>query len=325
LGNSHNGVDHRFGHSEAPVEEETIEDIKMKEILDLLRDVVINPILNRKKDQLAFIETQLKDGTDLDPQTYKRLKSVKEKLLLEIGAHTTGSSELIRQMLAISEYIVEGGVEWRILNHARPHLAPGKQGRPKVVIKKTEWVEAILGGVVAVIFSCLFVFSALYSKLSLPSNLKAGLSYLALSFICAGLAILFGTPIGKITAAKKVDRYLKLEKQLSRFVNEVIRQIPALKQAYEEHRQTYGEVIPYVIMDEFSNYVIEDLRSHKDSEVFHKFVKTLENRTGAEDEVSTMIRTSFCETVDSRWGDKELHGRLMENLSGSMKKWLTVR
>jgi hypothetical protein len=115
------------------------------------------------------------------------------------------------------------------------------------------------------------------------------------------------------------------EEGLSEFVNEIIRQAPNLKQAYEGHRQAYGEVIPYVIMDEFSNYVIEDLRGHNESEVFHKFVKTLENRIGAEDEVSIMIRTSFCEAVDSHWADKKLHDRLMENLSGSMKKWLTIR
>lgn len=110
------------------------------------------------------------------------------------------------------------------------------------------------------------------------------------------------------------------EERLSEFVNEIIHQIPELKQIYEEHRQAYGEIIPYVIMDEFSNYVIEDLRSHDESEVFRKFVKALENRINVEGEVSNMIRTSFCETVDSHWADKELHNRLMENLSDSMKK-----
>jgi hypothetical protein len=119
--------------------------------------------------------------------------------------------------------------------------------------------------------------------------------------------------------------HLREEEKLSKFVNEIIHQVTSLERVYQGHRRAYGRVIPYVIMDEFSNYVIEDLRSHKDSEVFRKFVKTLENRIGAEGEVSIMMRTSFCETVDSRWADKELHDRLMENLSGSMKKWLTVR
>jgi hypothetical protein len=77
-------------------------------------------------------------------------------------------------------------------------------------------------------------------------------------------------------------------------------------------------------MDEFSNFVIEDLRSHNESDVFHKFTKMLESRIDAEDEVSGMIRTSFSETVDSHWADKELHDRLVENLSDSMKRWLAV-
>lgn len=115
------------------------------------------------------------------------------------------------------------------------------------------------------------------------------------------------------------------EEKLLEFVKEIIYQVPELKQVHEEHRQAYGEVIPYVIMDEFSNFVIEDLRNHHESEVFRKFIKMLESHIRVEDEVSNMIRTSFCETVDSHWADKELHNRIIENLSGSMKKWLTVR
>jgi hypothetical protein len=77
-------------------------------------------------------------------------------------------------------------------------------------------------------------------------------------------------------------------------------------------------------MDEISNCVIEDLRKHHESEVFRNFVTAIENSISGDNDAATMIRTSFCETVDSHWADKELHNRIMENLPASIKKWLTV-
>jgi hypothetical protein len=113
-------------------------------------------------------------------------------------------------------------------------------------------------------------------------------------------------------------------KKLQEFVKEIVDRVPELKQTLEEHIEDNDEVIPYVVMDEFSNYVIEDLRNHHESEVFRKFVTAIENRISADDDVATMIRTSFCETVDSHWADKELHNRITENLPASIKKWLTA-
>src|SRR5262245_9831945 len=96
-------------------------------------------------------------------------------------------------------------------------------------------------------------------------------------------------------------------RELLQFVKEVVDLVPELKQVHEENRRAFGEIITYVIMGKFSDYVIEDLRSHNESEVFLKLVRMLENRISAEDELAVMIRTSFCEAVDSHWADKEFH------------------
>jgi hypothetical protein len=111
-------------------------------------------------------------------------------------------------------------------------------------------------------------------------------------------------------------------KKLQEFVKEIVDQVPELKQTLEAHREAYDEVIPYVVMDEFSNYVIEDLRNHRESELFRKFVTAIENRISGDNDVAAMIRTSLCETVDSHWADKVIHNRIMENLPASVKKWL---
>lgn len=114
------------------------------------------------------------------------------------------------------------------------------------------------------------------------------------------------------------------EEKLHEFVEEISDQVPGLKQTMEDHRKAYGAIIPYVVMDEFSNFVIEELRNHQESELFRQFIIALEHRINSDDDVATMIRTSFCETVDSHHQDKELYNRIIANLPLSIKKWLTA-
>jgi hypothetical protein len=65
----------------------------MEKLVDLLREVV-NRLLNRKKDELGFVATQLKEETDPDSQNYKYLKAKKERLQLEVNFRITGSTDL---------------------------------------------------------------------------------------------------------------------------------------------------------------------------------------------------------------------------------------
>ncbi len=111
---------------------------------------------------------------------------------------------------------------------------------------------------------------------------------------------------------------MKIDNNINEFINSISKTIPELDMILKEHIEYYEEILPYVLMDEFSSDVIERI----DQELsFEKFTQIIEEELLKNNsETSTLIKTTFSETIDSYAAeDKSLHTKILSCL-GSKEK-----
>jgi len=115
-----------------------------------------------------------------------------------------------------------------------------------------------------------------------------------------------------------------------KFIEELIQEIPELTPVYQEHIDFNREILPYVLLDEFSRFVIEKITPGQgkqiDTSLLERFASLLESTLEEGDgEVSTAIRTTFCESVDGLWKEKSLHHLILAFLGPHLKECLSIK
>lgn len=110
-----------------------------------------------------------------------------------------------------------------------------------------------------------------------------------------------------------------------KFVIRLSEEFPDLQPVFKDHKEFNEEILPYVVMDEFSDYVLENFKAGKDSGLLRRFAEVLENEVAhGEDRVATLIRTTFSESIDTYWKDEELHERMVDLLGPHLRQSCTV-
>ena len=105
-------------------------------LLATFQALQIGPLLrwlvNRHKEDLAFVNTQLNDAKDLSDEMKLRLKSERDSLLLFVTARVSVNAPLGKALVAISEDHPHG-IKWSELQRACRHLALDDEGNVIVV------------------------------------------------------------------------------------------------------------------------------------------------------------------------------------------------
>lgn len=113
------------------------------------------------------------------------------------------------------------------------------------------------------------------------------------------------------------------------FVTGLVSAVPALTPVYEEHLGSHHEMLPYVLLDEISRYVLAGVRpphpDHVAIELLERFAAAVEEAFGSADEdVQTLIRTTFLESVDALWRQERAHRLVVSRLGPLTREWLSV-
>lgn len=115
--------------------------------------------------------------------------------------------------------------------------------------------------------------------------------------------------------------------QFNLFAKNLVAEIGPLQKIYEDHIEQNEEILPYVLMDEFCRFIINNLqqRAPGSKNLFKEFSAYLEGViSDSDEEMAILIRTTFCETIDSLWRETDLHKWLLNNIGPLLKKELSV-
>jgi hypothetical protein len=110
------------------------------------------------------------------------------------------------------------------------------------------------------------------------------------------------------------------------FFQELLRNLPEFSNHYHEHVKFNDELLPYVLMDDFSTFLIAEIRKgfeHKqfDQDLVKRGVAFLDQIISSEDEeIATMIRTTFIETVETTWRDTAFFRHLLSTLTPALRE-----
>jgi hypothetical protein len=113
---------------------------------------------------------------------------------------------MISKLMTISEDNI-GGVEWRIIKHSLNYIKLDRNGELKVVITRADVVGAWVFVVASILFFSMCILFSISGRLS--TNPKVMIANLLLSLICVIGAMILITPMRNISAARKIDRFLK--------------------------------------------------------------------------------------------------------------------
>src|ERR687885_2737809 len=146
-------------------------------------------LVNRHKEDLAFVNTQLNDAKDLSDEMKLRLKSERDSLLLFVTARVSVNAPLGKALVAISEDHPHG-IKWSELQRACRHLALDPAGNVIVVpigkwTRVKGWLRAALWPVcefvyVAGVYAAIIVVSR--STGTAASKLALFLGYMVIAF-----------------------------------------------------------------------------------------------------------------------------------------------
>src|SRR5262245_7539088 len=86
-----------------------------------------------------------------------------------------------------------------------------------------------------------------------------------------------------------------------RLFRELLSAVPEFAPQYDAHLADNDELLPYVLMDDFSRFVVETQSSgHLD--VFQRCIRFLNAcYVSAGDDVRLLVRSTFSETVETLW------------------------
>lgn len=110
------------------------------------------------------------------------------------------------------------------------------------------------------------------------------------------------------------------------FVKRLAEQLPELKPVLNEHIEGNGEILPFVLMDEYSRRVLDSFTAGKEQDLLKRFSRILEDAlTEGEEKISILIRTSFSESINTYWRDETLHERIVSFLGPHLQSTLVVK
>ena len=188
-------------------------------LLATFQALQIGPLLrwlvNRHKEDLAFVNTQLNDAKDLSDEMKLRLKSERDSLLLFVTARVSVNAPLGKALVAISEDHPHG-IKWSELQRACRHLALNDEGNVIVVpignwTRVKGWLRAALWPVcelvyVAGVYAAIIVVSR--STGTAASKLALFLGYMVIAFFYLAAAEWTREPLLSIRAADRVRKKL---------------------------------------------------------------------------------------------------------------------
>jgi hypothetical protein len=87
--------------------------------------------------------------------------------------------------------------------------------------------------------------------------------------------------------------------QYSEIMPKLAAKVPELNPIYEEHRETYNEYLPHVIMGEIADFIIENSGENQQSDLVNKTLDFLEDAMSSDNpRVPELITVSFLEALD---------------------------
>lgn len=104
---------------------------------------------------------------------------------------------------------------------------------------------------------------------------------------------------------------------------ELIGAIPEYAHRYDDHLEYYDELLPYVLMDDFSRFVVESQLSG-DHDVFKRCIQFInECYTAGGDDVRLLVRSTFSQSVGILWRTPEQFSAIYDALVPELKQ--TIR
>ncbi|MCA9173983.1 MAG: hypothetical protein KDB14_05795 [Planctomycetales bacterium] len=92
---------------------------------------------------------------------------------------------------------------------------------------------------------------------------------------------------------------------------------------YYAHLEDNDELLPYVLMDDFSRFVIE-CQSSGDHDVFERCIRFLnECFTFGDDDVRLLVQSTFAETVETLWNMPDHFSAIYNSLVPDLQR--TIR
>ena len=114
------------------------------------------------------------------------------------------------------------------------------------------------------------------------------------------------------------------------FIEGLLLEVPEFKDTYEDHVQFNGEILPIVLMDEFSRFVLEHFRramasSTLSNDIVTRALNYLESELEQGNETAeVLIRTTFSESVDAEWRDKDFFNALWNRCGPKLRKTISA-
>jgi len=96
--------------------------------------------------------------------------------------------------------------------------------------------------------------------------------------------------------------------------HELLNVVPEYAPHYTDHMEANDELLPYVLMDDFSRFVVECCGS-EDPDLFERCISLINAWfVSGGDDVRLLLRSTFAETVETLWRNKDEFSRVYDAL-----------
>ena len=116
-----------------------------------------------------------------------------------------------------------------------------------------------------------------------------------------------------------------------RFFDDLLSEIPEFSDSFNDHIADNEELLPYVLMDNFSRFVIEMYVQSVDSgsadcmDIFERSISFLNKKfSSSDDDIQVMINTTFCETIEALGSEGDTLKNICERLSPELQACINI-